>query len=177
MTTGYDERHMALGLEGEDARRALCGKALTKFVTPLPVQDKRQVNCQKCLAMMTPPPPPVPPVEELRRRWTVACVAGETNLGFAEWMIGREGVGAATPHKPPLMNERDNGVFEFYDVDFYNDKPCSLEVVPQTTGNVEITLGDTFFNLSHLDRADMIRALLHDFHYSPERGGPNDDQD
>ena len=41
-----------------------------------------------------------------------------------------------------------------------------LEVVPQTSGNVEITIeydGDGhLFSLSHLDRVDLIRALLHD---------------
>lgn len=92
------------------------------------------------------------------------------------------GVGATTPRqKPPYMNDKDDGVFEFYDVDYYAAPPftstVSLEVVPQTTGNVEIICGGTMFTLSHLDRADLIRALLHDFHYSPERGGPNDDQD
>lgn len=168
-----------------DSRVPLCGATLTKWVSPLPTTKMNLINCPACRSLLSLPSaaPEFPrvvevsPVEDLRRRWTVACVGGETNLGFREWMIGRDGVGSPTLHKPPLMNERDSGVFEFYDVDFYNDKPCSLEVVPQTTGNVEITLGDTFFNLSHLDRADMIRALLHDFHYSPERGGPNDDQD
>ena len=84
-----------------------------------------------------------------------------------------EGVGVPTPlHTPPTMNE-DDGIFWFHDV--HETDNWMLEVVPQTTGNVEITIGDKLFTLSHLDRADLLRALLHDFHYSPERGGPHDD--
>ncbi|QWY82826.1 hypothetical protein PP641_gp086 [Arthrobacter phage SilentRX] len=87
------------------------------------------------------------------------------------------GVGTPTrKQKPPYMNEKDDGVFVFHDVHIDG---CVLEVVPQATGNVEITLeydGEGhLFTLSHLDRADLLRALLHDFHYSPERGGPNDE--
>ena len=117
----------------------------------------------------------------LRRKWTVACVGGDTDLGFDDWMV-KEGVGVPTPkHTPPRM-EDDNGLtdgaFAFYDVHIPGNE---LEIVPQQSGNVEITIGDEsegrFFTLSHLDRADMIRALLHDFHYSPERGGPSDDND
>lgn len=71
-----------------------------------------------------------------------------------------------------------DGVFTFFDV--HLGEYYTLEVVPQTTGNVEITIGSAevddgrMFTLSQLDRADLIRALLHDFHYSPEKGGPND---
>lgn len=76
--------------------------------------------------------------------------------------------------RPPQMGtEFDDGVFIFYDryvPDF------EMEVVPMSpSGNVEITIADHFFTLSHLDRADLIRALLHDFHYSPEEGAPADD--
>lgn len=118
-----------------------------------------------------------------RRQWTVECVAGDTDLGLLDWLREKLGVGGSTPrHKPPRMEDERgmvDGVFEFYDVDYYAAVPlsntASMEVVPQTTGNVEITLCDSTFTLSHLDRADLIRALLHDFHYSTERGGPNDD--
>lgn len=72
---------------------------------------------------------------------------------------------------PPEMNEDGDGVFMFYSP---FDPEVGMEVVPQTTGNVEITIGEHYFTLSHLDRADMIRALLHDFHYSPEKDGPHD---
>lgn len=82
------------------------------------------------------------------------------------------GSGPRPLHKPPMMDERNTGIFEFYDVTYQHP----MEVVPQSpSGNVEITLGDTLFTLHHLDRADLIRALLHDFHYSPERGGPTHD--
>lgn len=83
-------------------------------------------------------------------------------------------------HRPPMMNDDESGTFTFYDVD--NLHPDSLfrqewplEVTPQTTGNVEVNICGTLFTLHHLDRADLIRALLHDFHYSPERFGPTDD--
>lgn len=71
------------------------------------------------------------------------------------------------------MNENDDGVFRFYGT--HSGLGGQMEVVPVDTGNVEFTVGHRIFSLSHLDRADLIRALLHDFHYSPERGGPNDD--
>lgn len=120
--------------------------------------------------------------EQLRRRWTVEVVGGDTELGFEDWL---RGVGAPTPqlHTPPRMvddNGLTDGMFRFYDVD--NNHPDRqfraeyvLDVVPMESGNVEIICGDTMFTLHHLDRADLIRALLHDFHYSPEKGGPNDD--
>lgn len=81
-------------------------------------------------------------------------------------------------HIPPIMNENGDGIFRFHDR--HHGIGFTMEVIPQTTGNVEITLEDSnhageVFTLSHLDRADLLRALLHDFHYSPERGGPNDD--
>ena len=124
----------------------------------------------------------VTPEEQARRTWTVACVAGDTDLGFAEWM--REvGVGPATPlHKPPRMEDESgivDGTFIFYGT--HSSIGGEMEVVPMTTGNVEFTIpggldGGLVFNLSHLDRADMIRALLHDFHYSREIGGPGDDE-
>lgn len=121
-----------------------------------------------------------------RRAWTVECVAGFTDLGFTDWMRQKLGVGASTPsHKPPVMNDKDDGIFTFYDVDWRAAEPLttrvSLEVVPQTTGNVEMVIdadGNAdalLFTLSHADRMNLVRALLHDFHYSPERGGPNED--
>lgn len=113
--------------------------------------------------------------EQARRKWTVACVAGDTDLGFAEWM--REvGVGPSTPlHTPPYMADNNDGLFIFHDV--HLGKDYTLEVVPQISGNVEITTGDRLFTLSLFDRADLLRALLHEFHYGPEIGGPADDQD
>lgn len=136
---------------------------------------KRAVTCRDCLTLLEPTRE-----EWARRKWTVACVAGETELGFAEWM--REvGVGPSTPsHKPPYMSDLGDGVFIFYGT--HSDLGGTMEVVPMTTGNVEFTIpgdddphGGLTFNLSHLDRMDLVRALLHDFHYSPERGGPSDD--
>lgn len=122
--------------------------------------------------------------EQHRRDWTVAAVAGDTELGFTDWLKEKLlGVGPSTPtlnlpncHRPPSMSEGGDGVFIFYDVHI---EGCSMEVVPQTTGNVEITVAygaddGYLFTLSHLDRADLFRALLHDFHYSPEKDGPND---
>jgi hypothetical protein len=93
------------------------------------------------------------------------------------------GVGVPTPrHKPPRMEDArgmTDGVFEFYDTHI---EGCSMEVVPQLSGNVEITISygpddGMLFTLNHLDRADLFRALLHEFHYSREVGGPADDQD
>lgn len=81
-------------------------------------------------------------------------------------------------HTPPRMvdeNGLTDGVFTFYDT--HETDNWTMEVVPQTTGNVEITIGESLFTLNHLDRADMLRALLHDFHYSPERGGPDGETD
>lgn len=117
--------------------------------------------------------------EELRRAWTVQVVAGDTDLSLADW-LHLHGPSKVRParHIPPYMNETGDGVFIFHDVHIHG---CELEVVPQASGNVELTVsldGDGYFTtLSHLDRADLIRALLHDFHYSPERGGPHDTQD
>lgn len=99
--------------------------------------------------------------------------------------LDTKGVETPTPqrHKPPRMedaNGLNDGVFIFYGT--HSDLGGEMEVVPMTSGNVEFTIAPNssqsdglVFSLSHLDRADLIRALLHDFHYSPERGGPNDD--
>lgn len=109
----------------------------------------------------------------------------EKPITLTEFLDPR-GVGAPTPHrhKPPRMEDglgMVDGVFIFHDV--HLGKDYTLEVVPQLSGNVELTVSGPddagtedgrMFSLSHLDRADLIRALLHDFHYSPERGGPND---
>lgn len=120
------------------------------------------------------------------RRWAVAVVGGETVLSFADFRSVERGVGVPTHlRKPPRMEDSNglvDGVFIFYDVDhnhpderFRNE--YDLEVVPQNTGNVEVTCAGTVITIAHSDRMDLVRALLHDFHYSPERGGPNDDQD
>ena len=117
-----------------------------------------------------------PDGDTYRREWSVAVVAGETLLGYEDWVLNRLGVEPPTPHTPPRMvdgNGLTDGVFTFYDR--HETDNWTMEVVPQTTGNVEITIGESLFTLAHLDRADLIRALLHEFHYSPERGGPNDD--
>lgn len=124
-----------------------------------------------------------PAAEMVRRSWVVDAAAGETNLSFADWKNAK-GVGAPTPyrHTPPRMEDVNglvDGVFLFHGT--HSDLGGVMEVVPMTGGNVEFTISATadhnegmVFSLSHLDRADLIRALLHDFHYSPERGGPND---
>lgn len=79
-------------------------------------------------------------------------------------------------HVPPIMNDNEDGIFLF--TDRHHGDGFTMEVVPQLSGNVEITIEEPggeghLFTLSHLDRADLLRALLHEFHYSPERGGPN----
>ena len=126
--------------------------------------------------------------EAARRQWTIACVGGDTELGFAEWM--REvGVGPSTPtlHIPPRMEDERgmvDGVFVFTDI--HLGAGYTMEVVPQLSGNVEVTLsgpddGTTedgiLFTLSLFNRADVMKAFLHEFHYGPEVGGPADDQD
>ena len=113
-----------------------------------------------------------------RRRWTIECVAGDTDLGYMDWLRQKLGVGQPTLHNPPYMNDMNDGVFRFHGT--HSDIRGEMEVIPMTTGNVEFEIRDNdsgkgmIFNLSHLDRMDLVRALLHDFHYSPEQGGPND---
>jgi len=102
-----------------------------------------------------------------------AAVTCPDCLALVEW------VGEPTPipgcQRPPQMGtEFDDGVFIFYDI---HHEQSEMEVVPQISGNVEITIGDTLFTLSHLDRMDLVRALLHDFHYSPEQDGPHEHND
>lgn len=85
-------------------------------------------------------------------------------------------LGRANSHVPPIMNDNSDGIFLF--TDRHHGAGFTMEVVPQLSGNVEIAIEDKdgaghMFTLSHLDRADLLRALLHEFHYSPERGGPN----
>lgn len=158
-----DVRHFAKGVNGNDRYTPVCGTDLTAYsVAPTPVLDWEAVTCPACLTHLAGNP----------------LTLGEF------WAAEREGVEPPTPlHQPPVINEFDAGIFEFYDVDYNAEgqlrNRTALEVVPQTTGNVEITIQsmgneDLLFTLHHLDRADLIRALLHDFHYSPERGGPND---
>ena len=143
LTTG-ETRHFAKGVNGRERYTPVCGAILTKWVSPVPVLDWTAVNCPACLKYLAEHP-----------------IDGED-----------EGVGTPTPRqKPPLMNEADDGVFEFYDVHYPQSR---MEVAPQLSGNVEIDFNDAVFTLSHLDRADLIRALLHDFHYSPEKDGPHD---
>lgn len=124
--------------------------------------------------------------ERQRRAWTIQVVAGDTDLSLADWLY-LHGHSSERPerHTPPEMGDaagNDDGVFVFTDV--HLGTGYTLEVVPQLSGNVEITVAKHedntpedghLFTLSHLDRADLFRALLHDFHYSPERGGPHGD--
>lgn len=109
-----------------------------------------------------------------RRQWTIEVVAGGTDLGFTDWLRWKI-TGGSEPRPlqyPPYMADNNDGLFVFFDV--YLGKDYTLDVAPQLSGNVEITVGNSLFTLSHLDRANLLRALLHDFHYSPERGGPHD---
>lgn len=135
------------------------------------------VTCPDCIRLARiGTPTPLEYQERLRRAWTIQVVGGDTDLSLADWLYlhGHSKVRPAR-HTPPDLDP-ENGTFTFHDVHITG---CTLEVVPQLSGNVEITVayGDDghFTTLHHLDRADLIRALLHDFHYSPERGGPNDD--
>jgi hypothetical protein len=114
--------------------------------------------------------------EELRRAWTIQVVGGDTDLSLADW-LHLHGHSSHRParHTPPDL-DHEGGVFTFNDVFITGN---TMEVVPQLSGNVEFTLdydGDGhLFSLHHLDVADLLRAALHNFHYSPERGGPQDD--
>lgn len=175
-------RHLAKLL---DWREAACGHVMTPEDT-LPTQNHGYVDCPACKKIVdrrrlgqdpeweehlrsTRPTPE----QQYRRDWTVAAVAGDTDLGFEDWKI-EQGVGAPTPnHTPPRMvdgNGLTDGIFEFYD----DSTERTLDVRPTPDGSVRIDMDGSIFNLHHLDRADLIRALLHDFHYSPERGGPHD---
>jgi hypothetical protein len=187
MSTTY--KHLALPL---DWREAACGHTMTGEDT-LPTDNNSRVTCPDCKVIVDRRrtdaefnkefmgvEAPTPTMEERQRRaWTVQVVAGDTDLSLADW-LHLHGLSKVRPgrHTPPYLNENDDGVFTFHDVHITG---CTLEVVPQQSGNVEITVdfdGDGYFTtLHHLDRMDLVRALLHDFHYSPERGGPNDDQD
>lgn len=128
-------------------------------------------------------PTPISRDEKLRRAWTIQVVGGETDLSLADWLYlhGHSTVRPAR-HIPPRMEDENglvDGVFIFHDVRMAG---VTLEVVPMTTGNVEFTIevdgkDGHYTTIHHLDRMDLVRALLHDFHYSPERGGPADDQD
>lgn len=169
--------------------RYRCGVAAARSASIDPVH----VTCQDCLDLMIEGSEVRPPEERVihyaqqiqwheRSSAPYKCGAMDgsasnktgavTCIDCLNLLVARD---TYTSHTPPLMNDSGDGIFEFYDVDHGFDNP--LEVVPQTTGNVEITVGKAgrFFTLHHLDRADLIRALLHDFHYSPERGGPNDE--
>lgn len=143
--------------DAEQPGKPVCRAVLTKWVSPMPVFDERRVNCPDCINILS--------------------------------REAEEGVGTPTPqrHTPPRMEDSNglvDGVFVFYGT--HSDLGGQMEVVPQESGNVEFTISadesqqeGLGFSLSHLDRADLIRALLHDFHYSPERGGPGsvDDPD
>lgn len=184
-----DVFHLA---KAEEPARPECGAFLTKWVSPLPVTDESRVNCPDCLNIISreaegvEAPTPLPKEERMRRAWSIQVVGGDTDLSFAEWkyLHGHSNERPAR-HTPPRM-EDDNGLvdgtFIFYGT--HSDLGGELEVVPMQSGNVEFTIssadaanGGLVFNLSHLDRADMLRALLHDFHYSREIGGPGDDDD
>lgn len=179
-----------LAAEPADGRfHPTCGAALVKWVSPLPTIDRSRVNCPVCLSIMAGSPGsqrlPVTQEERMadqRRQWTIEAAAGDTDLGLIDWLKEKLGIGSPTPrHTPPRMEDErgmTDGVFIFTDV--HHGEGYTLEVVPQLSGNVEITLESSevddgrMFTLHHLDRADLLRALLHDFHYSPERFGPND---
>lgn len=140
----------------ETVGRPLCGASLTKWVSPLPTHDERRVNCPECLNILS---------------------------------RDAEGVGTPTPklHTPPRMEDErgmTDGVFIFTDV--HLGEGYTLEVVPQLSGNVELTISKPedgtpedghMFSLSLFDRVNLLQALLHEFHYGPEVGGPADDQD
>lgn len=180
-----------------DEHRPVCGACLTKWVSPAPLPEvaKAKVNCPDCLRIMDQKP------VTLGQYWTkektmhfirnpklaaYRCGARDgagtsqySEVTCSDCLELIQGVGTPTPHTPPVMGDGDNnadGVFTFTDTHIQG---CTMEVVPQTTGNVEITVSygpddGYMFTLHHLDRADLLRALLYDFHYSPERGGPND---
>lgn len=150
--------------------RPTCGARLAKWVSPVPTLDQGKVNCPVCLSIMAGSP----------GSQVMAAGGGassEKPITLTEYN------NAGPKRKPPRMENlhgQVDGVFKFYDIDYYHRDAAfrqtdALEVVPQQNGNVEITLGESIFTLSHLDRADLIRALLCDFHYSPEKDGPNDD--
>lgn len=171
-------RHLAKPL---DWRAAACGVTMTEE-DQLPTNREPYVNCPACLTIISRrAEQEVSPREKMRRDWTVACVGGDTELGFTDWLKD-QGVGDPTPrlHTPPRMVD-DAGLVdgEFIFTDTHLGPGYELEVVPQISGNIELTVRDPkdghMFTLHHLDVADMLRALLHDFHYSPERGGPADD--
>lgn len=144
-------RHLSRTL---DWRLSACGAPITER-DYLPTTNEDAVECKACLHI-------------IGERGNIT----EKPITLSDYM--RAGVGVPTPlHTPPNMDDDGDGVFTFYDTHHGPDE--YMTVIPQTTGNVEITTGGGLFTLSHLDRADLIRALLHDFHYSPERGGPNDD--
>lgn len=125
-------------------------------------------------------------MRDQRRQWTIEAVAGDTDLGLIDWLKEKLGVGGPTPrlHTPPRMEDErgmTDGVFIFHDVHI---EGCTLEVVPQLSGNVEITVAykedgtpedGALFSLSLFDRVNLLQALLHEFHYGPEIGGPADD--
>lgn len=150
------------------------------------------VTCQDCKDMLAQgkrrPEPATGLVHYTRgaKPWRCGAMDGSAvniirmvNCDDCLTLINGGGLEAQPPrHTPPLMNENGDGIFLFHDV--HLGAGYTLEVVPQVSGNVEITIEDAamnghLFTLSHLDRADLLRALLHDFHYSPERGGPHDE--
>ena len=170
-----------------DWREAACGHTMTGSDS-LPTSNPDVVTCADCKVIIANRAAAEPSWEEkLRREWTVAAVAGDTDLGFDDWSR-EQGVGPSTPlHTPPRMEDERgmvDGVFVFYDT--HLGPGYTLEVVPQLSGNVEVTLsgpddGTTedgiLFSLSLFDRVNLLQALLHEFHYGPEVGGPADDQD
>jgi hypothetical protein len=187
-------KHLSLPL---DWRQAACGHVMTPKDS-LPTNNHSHVTCPDCKVVVDRRragqepgwPPPVTQEERMRdqrRQWTIEAVAGDTDLGLIDWLKEKLGVGGPTPqlHTPPRMEDErgmTDGVFIFHDAHITG---CTLEVVPQLSGNVEITVAyaedgtpedGALFTLTHTDRADLFRALLHEFHYSPERGGPADDQ-
>lgn len=188
---GEDLTHQLL----DEPQRAACGIPLTgPGATGFHSTSEGYVTCPSCIGIASRKAAegvggstPLPKEERMRRAWTIQVVGGDTDLSFAEWkyLHGHSNERPAR-HTPPRMEDPltggPDGVFIFYGT--HSDLGGQLEVVPMSTGNVEFTISDDesqqgglVFSLSHLDRADMLRALLHDFHYSREIGGPGDDDD
>ncbi|ALY10873.1 hypothetical protein WILDE_91 [Arthrobacter phage Wilde] len=81
-----------------------------------------------------------------------------------------ERVGQPT-HVPPILNEKDDNLWLFHD---RMESDVELIVQNAERGHAVLVLNGETFHLHHLDRLDLVRALLHDLHYSPEVGGPHD---
>lgn len=164
---------------------AVCGEDHAPFVSHT---DPGQVTCLACRKspqfLITQQPAKLSTVlkelpirQQLRRRWTVAVVGGDTDASFEDWLEagGVGGSGSRPLHTPPYMNESDDNLWIFRDANTPDGE--ELVVAQREHGHVDLIIGGEQFRLHHLDRMDLVRALLHDFNYSSEVGGPGDDQD